>query len=146
LFQLEIVEREEGYKTFAFNTLVSSRLDLHRILPDTRHKVCRDLKYDETILPKASVVICYFHEELRLFFLNLIIIQALKFNSNFRTLLRTIHSVINRTPTNLLLEIILVNDQSDIDISSNVTNHIQTEKLSHIVRLLTPPKRLGLIR
>lgn len=64
----------------------------------------------------------------------------------FRTLLRTVHSVIDRTPSDLLLEIILVNDQSDIDITVNVTNHIQTENLSHIVRLITPPERLGLIR
>ncbi len=65
---------------------------------------------------------------------------------SFRTLLRTVHSVIDRTPPDLLLEIILVNDQSDIDITLNVTNHIQNENLSHIVRLITPPDRLGLIR
>lgn len=62
--KLEIIEREEGYKTFAFNTLVSSRLGFHRTLPDTRHRVCSNTKYDETVLPHASIVICYFHEEL----------------------------------------------------------------------------------
>nr|CAD7460017.1 unnamed protein product [Timema tahoe] len=29
--------REEGYKTHAFNVLVSNRLSYHRDIPDTRH-------------------------------------------------------------------------------------------------------------
>ena len=31
--------REEGYRQHAFNVLVSSRLDYHRAIPDTRHKL-----------------------------------------------------------------------------------------------------------
>ena len=31
--------REEGYSRHAFNTLVSSRLDYHREIPDSRHKM-----------------------------------------------------------------------------------------------------------
>lgn len=31
--------RNEGYKRFAFNVLVSKNLDLHRKVPDTRHKL-----------------------------------------------------------------------------------------------------------
>lgn len=31
--------RDEGYKNFAFNVLVSKNLDLHRKVPDTRHKL-----------------------------------------------------------------------------------------------------------
>ena len=51
--------RDEGYKLFAFNTLVSSRLSLNRDVPDTRHKSCQNLSYSEE-LPTASVVICFF--------------------------------------------------------------------------------------
>ena len=43
-------------------------------------------------------------------------------------------------------EIILVNDHSDVDISVNVTQHLAKEKLDHIVTVVTPPERLGLIR
>ena len=96
--------KEEGYNTYAFNTLVSLRLGLSRTLPDTRHKECRKLEYSNE-LPSASVIICYYHEELNV-------------------LLRTIHSVIERTPSNILKEILVINDQSDIDISSNITSHL----------------------
>jgi polypeptide N-acetylgalactosaminyltransferase len=31
--------REDGYSKHAFNVLVSSRLDYHREIPDSRHKM-----------------------------------------------------------------------------------------------------------
>ena len=61
-------------------------------------------------------------------------------------LLRTVHSVVNRSPKKALHEVILVNDQSDINIVPNVTEHIAQENLGHIVKLVTAPERLGLIR
>ena len=118
--------RDEGYKMYAFNTLVSSRLSLHREIPDTRHRACRNLTYP-TELPKASVIICFYREDTS-------------------TLLRTIHSVIDRSPPQALKEVILVNDQTDIDIIPNITNHIASQKLSSKVTLLHAPERLGLIR
>ena len=100
----ELRIREEGYNTYAFNTLVSLRLGLSRKLPDTRHKVCKNQAYSDK-LPTASIIICYYHEEINV-------------------LLRTIHSVLERTPASILKEILIVNDQSDIDISQNVTSHL----------------------
>ena len=41
---------------------------------------------------------------------------------------------------------ILVNDQSDINIVPNTTEHIAQENLGHLVKLITAPERLGLIR
>ena len=124
----EVEEREAGYRTFAFNTLVSKRIGPRRTeLPDTRHKECRNLTYPSGILPTASVVVCYFHEE-------------------FTTLLRTVHSVVDRTPPQLLHEIILVNDHSDIEITQNLTDYFEKERLDDKVRVITPPERLGLIR
>lgn len=118
--------RDEGYKSFAFNTLVSSRLSLSRDIPDTRHKACKDLSYSKD-LPSASVIICFYREDLSV-------------------LLRTIHSVVNRSPREVLHEVILVNDQSDINIVPNATEHIAQENLGHLVKLITAPERLGLIR
>lgn len=46
-------------------------------------------------LPSASVVICFFNEA-------------------FSALLRTVHSVLDRTPVYLLHEIILVDDHSEL--------------------------------
>lgn len=55
---------------------------------------CHDKVYPLT-LPSASVVICFFNEA-------------------FSALLRTVHSVLDRTPTYLLHEIILVDDHSEL--------------------------------
>lgn len=61
-----------------------SHIRLHR---------CKDRSYP-TDLPVASVVICFYNEA-------------------FSALLRTVHSVLDRTPARLLHEIILVDDDSD---------------------------------
>lgn len=62
--------REEGYSHHAFNVLVSSRLDYHRAIPDSRHKllvslscllVCHVLKFDDFQLIGAghkSILVC----------------------------------------------------------------------------------------
>ena len=54
---------------------------------------CKERKYPQN-LPKASVVIV-FH------------------NEGWSTLLRTVHSVINRSPPHMLQEIVMVDDYSD---------------------------------
>ncbi|XP_026499855.1 polypeptide N-acetylgalactosaminyltransferase 35A isoform X1 [Vanessa tameamea] len=86
--------RDQGYNLHAFNTLVSQRIGNHRGLPDTRNKLCRLQKFPPK-LPKASIIIC-FH------------------NEHFETLLRSVHSILDRTDQKLLKEIILVNDYSNI--------------------------------
>ena len=121
----DVAVRDEGYKTFAFNTLVSNRIGTKRHLPDTRHKECNKLTYPSD-LPSASVIICFYHED-------------------YMTLLRTVHSVIDRSAPRQLKEIILVNDQSDIDITANLTSHFIAEGIQGIVRVISPDSRLGLI-
>eukprot|EP00095_Tigriopus_kingsejongensis_P011293 snap_masked-scaffold14_size734282-processed-gene-2.16 protein:Tk11293 transcript:snap_masked-scaffold14_size734282-processed-gene-2.16-mRNA-1 annotation:"polypeptide n-acetylgalactosaminyltransferase 35a" len=123
----EVEERELGYRTYAFNTLVSRRIGWHRDLPDTRHKACAQLTYPAADLPTASVIICYFHEE-------------------WHTLLRTVYSVLERSPAHLLREIILVDDHSDIDIAANLTQHFRQHKLDAVVKVISSAERLGLIR
>lgn len=123
----EVLMREKGYKDFAFNTLVSSRIGLKRSVPDTRHKECKKQVYNNDRMPSASVIVCYYREELTV-------------------LLRTIHSILDRTQPELLREIIVVNDHSDIDIAPNVTRHLEGEGLTGKVKLITPPERSGLIR
>ena len=84
----DVLVREEGYRKFAFNSLVSNRLGFRpREVKDTRHAECKKKSYpDDDELPTASVVICYYHEELM-------------------TLLRTVHSVVERSPAKLLREV-----------------------------------------
>ncbi|KAL4705705.1 hypothetical protein ACJJTC_018778 [Scirpophaga incertulas] len=91
----DVRAREKGYNLYAFNTLVSQRIGNHRGLPDTRNKMCRSQVYPET-LPKTSIIICFFNE-------------------HFETLLRSVHSILDRTDLKYLAEIILVDDFSDIE-------------------------------
>ncbi|KAF6275986.1 polypeptide N-acetylgalactosaminyltransferase 11 [Rhinolophus ferrumequinum] len=88
--------RDLGYQKHAFNMLISNRLGSHRDVPDTRNAACKDKTYPVD-LPVASVVICFYNEALS-------------------ALLRTVQSVLDRTPARLLHEILLVDDDSDFDI------------------------------
>eukprot|EP00079_Xenopus_tropicalis_P032643 XP_017946414.1 PREDICTED: polypeptide N-acetylgalactosaminyltransferase-like 6 [Xenopus tropicalis] len=86
--QDDTVYRENG-----FNIFVSNKIALARSLPDIRHPNCKHKLYLER-LPNTSIIIP-FH------------------NEGWTSLLRTIHSVINRTPDSLIEEMILVDDFSD---------------------------------
>lgn len=87
--------------------------------------IYRAQKYDLVKLPEASVIIVFYNEP-------------------FSTLMRSVHSVLNRTPPSLLKEIILVDDSS-----SNPPSRGQPFSLEQYcatlpkVRLLRNPARTG---
>ncbi|XP_069368440.1 polypeptide N-acetylgalactosaminyltransferase 11 isoform X2 [Paralichthys olivaceus] len=87
---------------------------------------CRDKVYP-LALPSASVVICFFNEA-------------------FSALLRTVHSVLDRTPAYLLHEIILVDDHSELDELKNDLDRLVREELQGKVKLVRNQRREGLIR
>ncbi|KAL3831975.1 hypothetical protein ACJMK2_023663 [Sinanodonta woodiana] len=118
--------RDEGYREHAFNELISSRLSFHRKLPDSRHKLCESVTY-QSDLPQASVIICFYNEA-------------------WSALLRTVHSVIDKTPPHLLYEIVLVDDYSQSEqLHENIAEYIWNI-LPHKIKLVRTPRRLGLIR
>lgn len=118
--------RDLGYQKHAFNMLISNRLGYHRDVPDTRNAACKDKSYPAD-LPVASVVICFYNEALS-------------------ALLRTVHSVLDRTPARLLHEIILVDDDSDFDdLKGELDEYIQ-KYLPGKIKVIRNPKREGLIR
>uniref|UniRef100_A0A3B5L5Z2 Polypeptide N-acetylgalactosaminyltransferase n=1 Tax=Xiphophorus couchianus TaxID=32473 RepID=A0A3B5L5Z2_9TELE len=83
---------DDPYREHAFNLQESDRLGSERAIRDTRHYRCASLTYDAE-LPSTSIIIT-FHNEAR------------------STLLRTIKSVLMRSPTSLIQEIILIDDFS----------------------------------
>lgn len=68
------------------------------------------------------------------------------YDEHFSTLLRTVHSVIKRSPPELLKEIILVNDASTKDsLYDLLQRHIDDNGWSQKVKLLMMTERSGLI-
>ncbi|XP_063223689.1 polypeptide N-acetylgalactosaminyltransferase 35A [Bacillus rossius redtenbacheri] len=116
----------DGYKTHAFNVLVSERLGPRRDIPDTRHHLCQKQVYSKN-LQTASVVICFYNE-------------------HFSTLIRTVQSILDRTPKELLHEIILVDDFSDLSgLHTQVKSYVASNWPDKVM-LLRTSRREGLIR
>lgn len=110
---------------YNFNVLASDRMSLRRSLPDFRSPECRNLTYSEN-LPTVSVVIV-FHNEI------------------WSTLFRTVWSIIDRSPPELIEEIILVDDASTwMFLQRPLDDYVKT--LPAKVNVIRIPKRQGLIR
>jgi hypothetical protein len=84
---------EASFKVNFFNDYRSSKLPLNRSIPDTRVPECARIHYDLAALPQMSVIICFVDE-------------------TWSALLRTVTSVVDRTPRSVLAEIILLDDGS----------------------------------
>ncbi|XP_039630190.1 polypeptide N-acetylgalactosaminyltransferase 10-like [Polypterus senegalus] len=124
-FPLTDMDRvDQAYRENGFNIYVSDRISLNRSLPDIRHPNCKQKLYLEK-LPNTSIIIP-FH------------------NEGWSSLLRTVHSVLNRSPPELIAEIILVDDFSDKD-HLKITLEQYMTRLPK-VRIIRTKKREGLIR
>uniref|UniRef100_A0A3B3HX61 Polypeptide N-acetylgalactosaminyltransferase n=1 Tax=Oryzias latipes TaxID=8090 RepID=A0A3B3HX61_ORYLA len=111
---------DDPYREHAFNLQESDRLGGERAIRDTRHYRCAALSYDAD-LPSTTVIIT-FHNEAR------------------STLLRTVKSVLMRSPPSLIQEVLLIDDfSSDLE---------DCQLLAQIpkVRCLRNSRREGLIR
>lgn len=84
---------QQRFEENHFNVLASDMISLNRSLRDLRRPECKTKRYP-ALLPTTSVVIVFHNEA-------------------WTTLLRTVWSVINRSPRSLLKEILLVDDASD---------------------------------
>ncbi|KAK6640459.1 hypothetical protein RUM44_012153 [Polyplax serrata] len=143
-------DASQSVSDYGMNIACSDEISLDRSIPDTRLPECKRWVYPED-LPRASVIIV-FH------------------NEGWSTLLRTVHSVINRTPPQFLEEVLLVDDFSDKgskallfglvlelvfiffmctyflleNLKGNLDEYIQ--KFNGKVRLIRNSERQGLIR
>ncbi|XP_034247891.1 putative polypeptide N-acetylgalactosaminyltransferase 9 isoform X2 [Thrips palmi] len=116
---------DEGWAKNAFNQYVSDLISVHRKLPDPRDHWCKEPGRYRENLPQTSVIVCFHNEA-------------------WSVLLRTVHSVLDRSPAHLIKEIILVDDFSDMP-------HLKLQLEEYFtsypkVRIIRAPKREGLIR
>eukprot|EP00040_Diaphanoeca_grandis_P020815 m.110678 g.110678 ORF g.110678 m.110678 type:complete len:657 (-) comp28060_c0_seq1:214-2184(-) len=118
--------KKEGYDNCQFNQFASDQLSLHRHARDTRHPSCVDKRYYPAAnMPAVSVVIVFYNEARS-------------------TLLRTAWSVIDRTPPNLLKEVILVDDGSDKPhLKEALDLEVESMPKTHVLHV---KERGGLIR
>lgn len=110
---------------YGMNIACSDEISMHRSVRDTRLPECKHWNYPYD-LPKTSIIIV-FH------------------NEGFSVLMRTVHSVIDRSPKHVLHEIILVDDFSDKqDLRGKLDKYL--ERFNGLVKLIRNDEREGLIR
>ncbi|CAH1107252.1 unnamed protein product [Psylliodes chrysocephalus] len=118
---------DEGWMNNAFNQYASDLMSVHRSLPDPRDEWCKaeGRLLDNSKLPSTSVIICFHNEA-------------------WSVLLRTVHSVLDRSPRSLIHEVILVDDFSDMPhTKKQLEDYWKDEPKVKVVRA---SKREGLIR
>ncbi|XP_033761442.1 probable N-acetylgalactosaminyltransferase 9 isoform X2 [Pecten maximus] len=115
------------FKKEAFNIIASDKISLERSIKDVRDSKCKDLEYPKD-LPSASVVIIFHNEA-------------------WSPLLRTAHSVVNRSPPEYLHEVILLDDFSDRpELGEKLNKYVEETWPDGIVRIVRTMERSGLIR
>lgn len=123
-FPWEQQQVQEGWARASFNEYVSDKISFERSIPDSRNGACKLKRYEYPSLPKTSIIICFTEE-------------------SWSTLLRSVHSILNRTPPELIEEILLVDDFSQ---STFQGRSLQTYISSFTnVRLIRLQHRHGLV-
>lgn len=113
----DIADGEKQLAKIALNQALSEHISYNRTVPDARHPSCRKKSYDVDSLLTTSVIIIFFNEP-------------------YSVLIRTVHSVLNTSPKNLLREIILVDDgSSNIDLKHKLDFYVSS-RLSDKVKIL----------
>lgn len=120
---------EENFKgeasemEYGMNIHASSRIAMDRAVKDTRLEECKHWNYPYD-LPKTSVIIVFHNEGLSV-------------------LMRTVHSVINRSPKHVLQEVLLVDDFSEKeDLKEKLDEEVKS--FNGLVRLIRNEERGGL--
>lgn len=111
---------------YGMNMVVSDHISPNRSIPDMRLEECKHWQYPED-LPTTSVVVVFHNEGLSV-------------------LMRTVHSVINRSPPQFLAEVVLVDDYSDKENLKGELEAYIARNFRSKVRLLRNKEREGLIR
>uniref|UniRef100_A0A669CD03 Polypeptide N-acetylgalactosaminyltransferase n=1 Tax=Oreochromis niloticus TaxID=8128 RepID=A0A669CD03_ORENI len=117
------------FQYYGYNAYLSDRLSLDRPIADLRPDGCRNITYPLN-LPQVSIVFIFVNEALSV-------------------ILRSIHSAVNRTPSHLLKEIILVDDNSNNNELKEKLQDFVSETNSQrpgFIKMVRHDKQEGLIR
>jgi len=125
----EAKKKEDMYNAHGFDEYISEYLvSLNRSLPDRRDDYCtqpENVLYKVKDLPSTSIIIIFHNEA-------------------WSTLIRTVYSVLNRSPDELVEEIILVDDASTLPhLGDRLAKEVE---LMDKVKLLRMKERSGLMR
>ncbi|XP_008528775.1 probable polypeptide N-acetylgalactosaminyltransferase 8 isoform X2 [Equus przewalskii] len=117
---------QDLFQKFGYNVYLSDQLPLDRAIPDTRDSRCLQKRYSSQ-LPSLSVILIFMDEALS-------VIQ------------RAITSIINRTPSRLLKEIILVDDFSSNELKAHLDEEIKlyNQKYPGLLKIIRHTERKGL--
>ncbi|PIK49681.1 galnt1 protein [Apostichopus japonicus] len=96
--------------------------EIDRDLPDVRPNECKHKSYPDN-LPTASIIIVFYDEGLK-------------------TLLRTVHSIVNRSPPHLISEIILIDDYSTREHYTNELK-VQLRQINYPIIIRRTKQRFG---
>uniref|UniRef100_A0A1I7XB06 Glyco_trans_2-like domain-containing protein n=1 Tax=Heterorhabditis bacteriophora TaxID=37862 RepID=A0A1I7XB06_HETBA len=125
---------DESFMINQFNLYASDRISINRSIPDIRKQSCREKKYPDlhritapSSLPTTSIIIVYHNEA-------------------YSSLLRTITSIISRSPHKVLQEIILVDDFSTRTFLKYPNLDESLKHLPVTVKIIRANERVGLIR
>uniref|UniRef100_A0A8C2FQH0 UDP-N-acetyl-alpha-D-galactosamine:polypeptide N-acetylgalactosaminyltransferase 18a n=1 Tax=Cyprinus carpio TaxID=7962 RepID=A0A8C2FQH0_CYPCA len=117
------------FQYYGYNGYLSDRLSLDRAIPDLRPDGCRNISYPSS-LPQVSIIFIFVNEALSV-------------------ILRSVHSVIHWTPSHLLKEIILVDDNSN---NAELSEHLQrfvdetNQQRPNFIKVVRHDRQEGLIR
>uniref|UniRef100_A0A9J8C6D8 Polypeptide N-acetylgalactosaminyltransferase n=1 Tax=Cyprinus carpio carpio TaxID=630221 RepID=A0A9J8C6D8_CYPCA len=117
------------FQYYGYNGYLSDRLSLDRAIPDLRPDGCRNISYPSS-LPQVSIIFIFVNEALSV-------------------ILRSVHSAIHRTPSHLLKEIILVDDNSNnAELSENLQRFVDetNQQQPDFIKVVRHNKQEGLIR
>uniref|UniRef100_A0A158RDH8 Polypeptide N-acetylgalactosaminyltransferase n=1 Tax=Hydatigena taeniaeformis TaxID=6205 RepID=A0A158RDH8_HYDTA len=120
--EMDRINAVDGYNSHACKLVALDRSLGHRPA-----KECLAITYPDK-LPTASVILIFFNEP-------------------FRLIIRTVFSIVNRSPPALLKEVLLLDDGStQNDLLHNLDTFVKNTWPDGIVRIVRLPQRTGLIR
>ncbi|CAG9810904.1 unnamed protein product [Chironomus riparius] len=122
----EIEMNIKAFNQTGYSVVISDKISVNRSIKDTRHPNCQKYLYPSE-LPNVSIIIIFYNEV-------------------FSVLKRTLHSIVNRTPPELLHEIILVNDMSsNVELYDPLKDYIAENFPTTTIRIKNLKERKGLI-